>query len=446
MGPPRVERKLAAILAADVVAYSRLMGVDEEGTLARLRAHRRALIDPKIKEHHGRIVKTTSDGMLVEFASVVDAVRCAVEIQRGMAERNAGVPQDKRIEFRIGINLGDIIVDGKDIFGDGVNVAARLEALAEPGGICVSRAACDQVRDKLGFSFEDIGEQAVKNIARPIHAFRVRFEGVELARAEPWTAAPTRLRFATWAATCMVLLASIAGATWYVTKPSIGPGPPHLSIVVLPFANVSNDPEQEHFAEGITDDLTTALSLLSGSFVIARTTAFTYKGKAVDVKQIGRELGVRYVLEGSVRGTGEQIQINAQLIDAVTGAHIWADRFDGERRNLTELQNEVTARIYPVLGRELIAAAGRRIEQEHHADPDAQDHTMRGRAAFYRLSSRETSQAARGFFERALEIDGRSTDAMIGLAEVLVSDILEGWSLSPDENRARAEVLIRQAL
>jgi adenylate cyclase len=434
-------RKLAAILAADVVGYSRLMGVDEEGTLARLRAHRRALVDPKIKEHHGRIVKTTGDGMLVEFASVVDAVRCAVEVQRGMAERNAGVPQDKRIEFRIGINLGDIIVQDKDIFGDGVNVAARLEALAEPGGICVSRAACDQVRDKLGFSFEDIGEQAVKNIARPIHAYRVRFEGVELAAA-PRTAEPRRLRLATWAAACAVLLVSVAGAAWYVTKPTIGPRAPYLSIVVLPFANVSNDSDQEHFADGITDDLTTALSRIPGSFVIARTTAFTYKGKAVDVKQIGRELGVRHVLEGSVRRTGEQVQINAQLIDAETGAHLWADHFDGERRTLPVLQSDVTARIY----RELIGTVGRRIEQEPRVDPDAQDYVMRGRAASIRLPSRENNQAARGFFERALEIDVRSTDAMIGLAGVLVSDVLDGWSTSPDADRARAEVLIRQAL
>src|SRR5712692_9986994 len=233
MGVPRTERKLAAILAADVVGYSRLMGGDEEGTLAQLRGHRRALIDPKIREHHGRIVKTTGDGMLVEFASVVDAVRCAVEVQRGMAERNAGVPQDKRIEFRVGINLGDIIVENEDIFGDGVNVAARLEALAEPGGICVGRAARDQVRDKLGFTFEDMGEQAVKNIARPIHAYRVRFEGVEPTDAAPRMAAPRRKRLVAWAAACVVLLVSVGGGAWYFTKPATAPliaGAPHLSI------------------------------------------------------------------------------------------------------------------------------------------------------------------------------------------------------------------------
>jgi TolB-like protein/class 3 adenylate cyclase/Flp pilus assembly protein TadD len=442
MGLPRIERKLAAILAADVAGYSRLMGLDEEGTLAQLRAHRRALVDPKIKEHRGRIVKTTGDGMLVEFASVVDAVRCAVEVQRGMADRNAGVPQDKRIEFRIGINLGDIIVQDKDIFGDGVNVAARLEALAEPGGICVSRAACDQVRDKLGFSFEDIGEQSVKNIARPIHAYRVRFEGVEFAGATSRAEAPQRKHHAVWIAACVVLLVGVAGAGWYVTRPAIAPGAPRLSIIVLPFANVGHDSEQEYFANGITDDLTTDLSRIPGSFVIAGTTAFTYKGKAVDVKQIGRELGVRYVLEGSVRRTGEQVQINAQLIDAETGAHFWADHFDGERRDLPKLQSDITSRI----SRELIGTVARRIEQERRADPDAQDYIMRGRATYIRLASRENNQAARGFFERAIEIDGHSSDAMVGLAGVLVSNILDGWSISPDADKAHAEVLIRQAL
>src|SRR5471030_1292242 len=245
-------RKLAAILAADVVGYSRLMGIDEEGTLAQLRAHRRALIDPKVKEHHGRIVKTTGDGMLVEFASVVDAVRCAVEVQRGMGERNAGVPQDKRIEFRVGINLGDIIVEDKDIFGDGVNVAARLEALAEPGGICVSRGVRDPVRDKLGFTFEDMGEQTVKNIARPIHAYRVRFEGVEIAAASPRKEVPIRNRLAAWAAGCVALIVIGAGTALYIAKSSISSGAPHLSIVVLPFANMTGNPAQEYFADGIT--------------------------------------------------------------------------------------------------------------------------------------------------------------------------------------------------
>src|SRR5215469_4251469 len=270
MDRSRVERKLVAILAADVVGYSRLMGVNEEGTLAQLRAHYQALVDPKIEGHHGRVVKTTGDGLLVEFASVVDAVRCAVEVQRGMAERNADVPPDQRIEFRIGINLGDIIVDGKDIFGDGVNVAARLEALAEPGGICISRAACEQVRDKVGFSFEDIGEQAVKNIKRPVHVYRVRSEGIEPATAAKTFEVREPKRLVVWISIGAVLLASVAGVAFFVGKRAPPPpGAPRMSMIVLPFANVGNDTEQEYFADGITDDLTTSLSRVPGSFVIA---------------------------------------------------------------------------------------------------------------------------------------------------------------------------------
>src|SRR6266851_2906391 len=251
-----------------------------------------------------------------------------------MAERNAGVPAERRIEFRVGINLGDIIVEDQDIFGDGVNVAARLEALAEPGGICVSRIVRDPVRDKLGFTFEDIGEQAVKNIARPIHAYRVRFEGVELPAAAPRTEAPRRRRLVALAAAYVSLLVSVAGVTWFLTKPAIGPGAPRLSIVVLPFANLSSDPAQEYFADGITETLTTDLSRIPSSFVIARGSAFTYKGKATDIKQVGRELGVHYVLEGSVQRTGTAIRVNAQLLDAESGAHLWAERFDGDLSSL----------------------------------------------------------------------------------------------------------------
>src|SRR5438132_5386456 len=281
MAEERVQRRLAAILAADVAGYSRLMGVDEEGTLSALKQLRRDLADPKIKEHRGRIVKTTGDGLLVEFASVVDAVRCAVEVQHEMAERNAGVPEERRIQFRIGINLGDIIKDGRDIYGDGVNVAARLEALAEPGGICVSRVVRDQVRDKLDFPFEDAGEQRVKNIARPLRVYRVRpgpVSGEAMSAAQPPLALPD--------------------------KPSVA---------VLPFTNMSGDPEQEFFSDGIAEDIITALSRYPSLFVIARNSCFTYKGRAVDVKQVGRELGVRYVLEGSLRKASNRIRVTAQL-------------------------------------------------------------------------------------------------------------------------------------
>src|SRR5437016_1540153 len=301
MNPDRAERRLTAILAADVAGYSRLMGAAEEGTLAGLKAIRRELVDPRIVEHRGRIVKTTGDGLLVEFASVVDAVRCAVDVQREMAERNTGVPAETRIEFRVGINLGDIIIDGDDIYGDGVNVAARLEALAEPGGICVSRVVRDQVRDKLDFIFDDKGEQQVKNIARPVRIYLIR--PGESAQSRAVAAAPD-------------------------TAPP--PLPDKPSIAVLPFANMSNDPEQEYFADGIAEDIITSLSRLSGFFVIARNSTFTYKGHAVDVKAIARELGVRYVLEGSVRKAMNRVRVTAQLIEGATGNHVWAERYDRE--------------------------------------------------------------------------------------------------------------------
>ncbi len=310
MAEARVQRRLAAILAADVAGYSRLMGADEEGTLAALKELRRELADPKIKEHRGRIVKTTGDGLLVEFASVVDAVRCAVEVQQEMAERNVGVPEEQRIQFRIGINLGDIIKDGRDIYGDGVNVAARLEALAEPGGICVNRVVRDQVRDKLDFAFEDAGEQRVKNIARPLRVYHVRPGQVaneEMSAAQPPLALPD--------------------------KPSLA---------VLPFTNMSGDPEQEFVSDGIAEDVISALSHYPSLFVIARNSTFTYKGRAVDVKQVGRELGVRYVLEGGVRKAGNRIRVTAQLIEAETGNHVWANRYDRDLADIFAVQDEIT--------------------------------------------------------------------------------------------------------
>src|SRR5467141_198355 len=306
--PDRVERRLAAILAADVAGYSRLMGADEEGTLAALKALRRELADPKIAEHRGRIVKTTGDGLLVEFPSVVDAVRCAVELQREMASRNDGVPEPRRIEFRIGINLGDIIIDEHDIFGDGVNVAARLEALAEPGGICVSRVVRDQVRDKLDLAFEDMGEQQVKNIARPIRVYRIAIAERPLAKAPL-------------------------------------PSPDRPSLAVLPFQNMSGDADQEYFVDGMVEEITTAISRLPWLFVIARNSSFAYKSKAVDVKQVARELGVRYVLEGSVRKALNRVRITGQLIDTASGAHIWADRFDGTLDDMFELQDQIASSV-----------------------------------------------------------------------------------------------------
>src|ERR1700720_4223194 len=319
MSERKVERRLAAILAADVVGYSRLVGEDEEGTLERLKVLRRTVADPKIKEHRGRVVRTMGDGLLVEFASVVDAVRCAVEVQREMALCNADLPSDRRIEFRIGINLGDIIKDGREIYGDGVNVAARLEALATPGGICVSRVVRDQVRDKLGFAFDDRGEQQVKNIVRPVRVFDV----------------------------------NMAGETMILTPDSAARAPLLLpdkpSIAVLPFQNMSGDPEQEYFADGMVEEIITALSRIRWLFVIARNSSFTYKGRSVGVKQVGRELGVRYVLEGSVRKGGNRVRITAQLIDATTGAHLWADRFDGLLEDVFELQDKVAISVAGII-------------------------------------------------------------------------------------------------
>jgi TolB-like protein/class 3 adenylate cyclase/Tfp pilus assembly protein PilF len=465
-----VQRRLAAILAADVTGYSRLMGADEEGTLDRLKAHRRELIDPKVKEHRGRIVKLTGDGALVEFPSVVDAVRCAVEIQRAMADRNAETPEDKRITYRIGVNLGDVIIDGDDIYGDGVNIAARLEALAEPGGVCLSRTVRDHIGDRLPYIFEDIGEQSVKNIAQPVHAWAISAAAVaalpEVALPAQSAAAP-RWRPAlsvTVAAASLVLAIGIGIAAWWalpqrnvpaVAVPAASPQSPagsasvaipRLSFVVLPFENLSRDPDQEYFADGVTDDLTTDLSRISGSFVIARNTAFSYKGKAVDVKQIGRELGVHYVIEGSVRRAGNQVQVNVQLIDAETGAHLWADRFNTDRQDLAEAQSEITGRLARSLNLELVRNVGHRIEQEEEVSPDARDLVMRGWAQWYRPLSKENRQEAQRTFEQALALDPRSVDARIGLAIVLTSltAAAGGWKSKQDE--AQVEQLLLEAL
>ncbi len=408
-------RRLAAILAADVAGYSRLMGADEEGTLQRLKAHRRELVDPKIKEHQGRIVKTTGDGMLVEFASVVDAVRCAAEVQRGMIDREPEVPDERRIEFRIGINLGDVIADGDDIFGDGVNVAARLEALAEPGGICISRTVREQIRDKLPYAFEDRGEQSVKNITRPVRVYALRRQSV-----------------------ADLSMPSVpSGAS--LPQPAVTP---RLSIVVLPFTNLSDDREQQYFADGITEDLTTDLSRIADSFVISRNTAFTYRNKPVDTKQIGRELCVRYVLEGSVRRSGNQVRVNAQLIDAETDAHLWAERFDRDTSDLFALQNEITSRIAVALNLELIGAEA--VRPNDH--PDALDYILRGRAASDKPPARDKYVEAIGLFERALALDPASVEAHSLLAKELMGRVLDKMSDSADSDIARAERLVAKAL
>jgi TolB-like protein/class 3 adenylate cyclase len=411
----RVERRLAAILAVDVAEYSRLTGADEEGTHERLKAHLGQLFDPKIKEHRGRTVKSTGDGLLAEFSSVVDAVRCAAEIQRGMLDCELDVPEERRIRFRIGVNLGDVIVEENDIFGDGVNIAARLEALAEPGGICLSRAVRDQIRDKLPYPFEDLGEQNVKNIARPIRIYALRPEGI--------AGLPT------------ASVASTASASPPLSAP-------RLSIVVLPFTNLSDDREQQYFVDGITEDLTNDLSRLVNMFVISRNTAFTYRNKPINTKQIGRELGVRYVLEGSVRRSGSQLRVSAQLIDATTDSHLWAERFDHDISDVFILQNEITGRLANALGVELIAAeAARRIEH-----PDALDCILRGRAALLKPRTRDTHREAINLFEHALALDPKSIEARGRLAAVLMTSVLTGWADPVAVDLARAKTLLDQVL
>jgi TolB-like protein/class 3 adenylate cyclase/Flp pilus assembly protein TadD len=408
----RATRRLAAILAADVAGYSRLIGADEQGTLGRLRAIRDELIDPSIAAHNGRVVKTTGDGLLAEFSSTVDALDCASKIQAQMAERNAALTAETRIDFRIGIHQGDIAVEDGDIFGDGVNIAARLEVLAEPGGICVSARVQEDAAGKLDLPFRDLGDQQLKNIARRVRAYAVNVGA--LARPSP------------------------------VTVP--GNQMPRLSVVVLPFTNLSADPEQEYFADAITDDLTADLSRIADSFVIARTTAFTYKGKSIDVRQIARELGVRYVLEGSVRRTGDQVRVNVQLIDAKTGNHLWADRFQADRVNLVEAQDEITSRVARTLNLELAEAVGRRVEQEQAANPDAQDLVMRGWAWWYRRMSPASRGEAQRAFKQALDMDPHSTNAKIGLATILISNIADGWSEDAERDLACAEELLREPL
>jgi TolB-like protein/class 3 adenylate cyclase len=377
----RVKRRLAAVLAANVAGYSRLMGADEEGTLARLKAARKALVDPAIASHHGRIVKTTGDGMLVEFASAVDAVRSAVEIQRNMSAQNTEVPQDTRIEFRIGIHVGDIIFDDNDIFGDGVNIAARLESIADAGGICISAFTHEQVRGNVPVDFADLGEQVLKNIARPVRAYSV-------ALNRPGSAVP---------------------------RGSLAPSQataPRLSIVVLPFINIGADSEQDYFVDGVTESLTTDLSRISGAFVIARNTAFSYKGQTPDIRQVGRELSVRYVLEGSVQRGGKRLRVNVQLIDAENGSHIWADRFEKPIADLFELQDEIVSQLANTLQGELIAIEARRAERSAH--PDAMDLYFQGWAYLNRGINPEYNAQARALFARAISIDPNCVEALVG--------------------------------
>lgn len=402
-------RRLTAILAADVAGYSRLTGMDEEGTHLRLKEHLRVLVDPKIAAHRGHIVKNTGDGLLAEFSSVVDAVRCAIDVQHGMAERNSDVTPKDRIEFRIGINVGDVIDDNGDIFGDGVNIAARLETVAEPGGICVSEDAHRQVRDRLDIAFDDGGEQNLKNIARPVRVFRVRNRDAN-ARQRPAPALPD--------------------------KPSIA---------VLPFQNLSTDLEQEYFADGVVEDITMALSLFRWLFVISRNSSFTYKGRAVDVKQVGRELGVRYVLEGSVRKAGNRIRIAGQLIDAETGAHLWAGRFDGALEDMFDLQDQVTSSVVGAIAPKLEREEIKRARRKPTENLAAYDYYLRGLASV-RPWTRDTNVEALRLFCKAIELDPRLACAYGMAAWCCVRRKALGWMNTPAQDNAEGVRLARKAV
>jgi len=409
-------RRLAAILAADVAGYSRLIGDDEEGTLNRLRAIRAEVVDPSIAQYRGRIVKTTGDGLLVEFTSVVDALRCATEIQNAMTEGNAGIGAEKRIDFRIGINVGDIAVEDGDIFGDGVNVAARLEGLAEPGGICVSARVQEDVAGRLDLDFYDIGEQSLKNIARPVRVYRVR-----LATGEK---------------------------TPNVTPTESGPAltlPDKPSIAVLPFQNMSGDPEQEYFADGMVEEIITALSRIRWLFVIARNSSFTYKGQAIDVKQVGRELGVRYVLEGSVRKAGGRVRITAQLIDAQSSSHLWADRFHGSLEDVFELQDRVAIGVAGIIEPTLQAAEIRRSSERPTSDLTAYDIYLRALANFP-WPSRARRVEALSLFEQAIARDPNFAPALSWAAVCHTRLRLDGQAEDPETSRRNARSLAQQAL
>jgi adenylate cyclase len=385
----RIERRLTAILAADVAGYSRLVEADEEGTLSQWKALWGTVIEPKIKEHRGRIARVIGDGILAEFASVIDAVRCAVEVQRSVAERNANAPQDKRIEFRVGINFGELIIEHGDFWGDGVNIAARLEALAHPGGICVSGRVQEDTQGKLEIAFEFMGEQNLKNIVRPVRVYRVRFDGV--TKSTPALPLPS--------------------------KPSI---------VVLPFQNMSGDPNQDYFADGVVEDITTALSRIRWLFVIARNSSFTYKGRMVDVKQVGRELGVRYALEGSVRKAANRVRVTAQLIDAVTGHHVWAERYDRELAAIFALQDEITERVVAAVEPQLYAAEGIRAKRKPPESLDAWECVVRALSCVNSRSQNDYAMA-RELLERAIELDPAYAQAYALFAYVMGLEVLYGW-------------------
>jgi len=448
---PSMQSGLAAILAADIAGYSRLMHEDEPATVRDLKAHQSVIL-PLIGRHGGRIIDTAGDGIMAEFPSVIGATECAVEIQTVMAERNEGVPESRRMRFRIGINLGDVIHDDTRIYGDGINIAARLEALAEAGGVLVSNTVHDQVRGKLPFTFEDVGERQVKNIEQPVRMYQLHIPGASPKAVAALVRRPAltdRRRWIVWSLAAFLALVG-AGGVWWMGAPffrSLAADrteAPRLSIVVLPFSNLSGDPSQDYFADGITEDLTSDLSRIAGSFVISRNTAFTFKGKAVDARQIGRELGVRYVLEGSVRRMGGTVRVNAQLIDAGTGAHLWVEQMDVDQSTLALQDNfGIANRLARMLSVELVNVEGRRAPR---TDPDAVDLTMRGWSVLNGGPNKEDVQRSVGLFEDALRIDPENSQARVGLAQALTTVYRNRWDPEPAKVLARADEAATRAI
>ncbi|HTW50668.1 MAG TPA: adenylate/guanylate cyclase domain-containing protein [Stellaceae bacterium] len=443
----RVERKLAAILAADVAGYSRLMGADEEGTLARLKEIRRELGDPKIAEHRGRIVKTTGDGLLVEFPSVVDAVRCAIEWQHGMTDRNSGVPAARRIDFRIGINVGDVIIDGDDIYGDGVNIAARLEGLADPGGVCVSARVYEDISGKIETGFEDIGERALKNIKRRVRVYRMR----RAARPGATMPAPRDGLRQALGAVFRSMTRNRGGSRGDVSeaaparashRASEAAGKP--AILVLPFRNATGDPEQEYFTDAVTADLTVDLSRMRDITVISAASALTYKGKDIDMRRLARELRVRYLVLGTIARIRELVRTNVQLVEAATGEQLWGDRFENEFADLPRLENAITGRIAASLNVQLMRAEGRRVEKSTH--PDALDLRLRATSLFHGSVAPENTLAARQLLQRSLSLDPSSAEAWARLAEITISDHLNRWNDTGREQVVAAEEAARKSL
>jgi adenylate cyclase len=409
MAEERVQRRLAAILAADVVGYSQLMEQDEAGTLAALKSRRRDVLEPLVARHQGRVFKTTGDGVLVEFASAVNAVQCAVDLQHGMAAANDGVPEDRRVVLRVGVNLGDVVVEGSDLYGDGVNLAARLQELAEPSGVCVSAKVREEVGRKLEITFEDFGERQLKNITSPVRTYIVR-----PSPSQPVTA----------------------------SRPL--PLPDKPSIAILPFVNMSGDPEQEYFSDGVTEDIITDLSKVSGLFVIARNSSFTYRGKAVKVQEVSRELGVRYVLEGSVRKAGNRVRIVTQLIDGTTSGHLWAERYDRDLTDIFAVQDEVTREIVSALAVKLTQGERQRLRQKGTENLEAYDHYLRGRQ-LQMQRSKEANEEARALLEKAIELDRKFARAHAILANVHIVDAANRWH-DPEESLRKAHELAQRAV